>query len=104
MRKKETIVWVVMHYEYRRINGELLADCLLSRVSSTRRKAEEFIRCCSVSSYSWWQIYPKVVDGGDLPIKWNAIFYYSHRGTLLQSLPFKRAENAFLREEEKNRE
>src|SRR4051812_3903173 len=61
MKKKRTTVWVVMHYEYSRLKGELLVDCLQFHVSSTRKKAEEFIRRTWVSSYSWWQIPPHVV-------------------------------------------
>src|SRR5690348_1832563 len=104
MKKRRQTVWVVMHYEYRRFEGVMEVGCLLSHVSSTQKGAEAFICRCSVPSYSWWQLYPKVVDCDDLLIERHEIYYYSHRGTLLQSLPFKRAELAFKRAEENNQE
>jgi hypothetical protein len=104
MKNRQKTVWVVMHYEYMRLKGQLLVSCLQSHVSSTRRKAEEYIRSSSVSPYSWWQVHPHVVDCGveEWLTDGEEVYFYSHRGTPLRRAPFKRAEKAFLREEEKN--
>ena len=104
MKTKRTTVWVVMHYEYSRLKGVILVDCLQFHVSSSRKRAEKYIRSRSVSSYSWWQIHPHVVDCDDWKMEGDEVYYYSHRGTPLRSPPFKRAEKAFLREEAKYRE
>src|SRR5262245_45189133 len=104
MKKERSTVWVVMHYEYSRLKGVILVDCLQFHVSSTRRKAEKYIRDSLVASYSWWQIHPHVVDCNDWMSEGEEVYYYSHKGTPLRSPPFKRAEKAFLRQEEKNRE
>jgi hypothetical protein len=104
MRKKQKTVWVVMHYEIMGIPGALHVDCLQSHVSSTRKKAEKFIRDMWVYPFSWWQIHPHVVDCDDWLSEGEEVYYYSHRGTPVRSAPVKRAEKAFLREEEKNGE
>ena len=104
MRKKQKKVWVVMHYEILGIPGALHVDCLQFHVASTRKKAEKFIRAMWVYPFSWWQIHPHVVDCDDWLSEGKEVYYYSHRGTPLRFAPVKRAEKAFLRDEEKNRE
>jgi hypothetical protein len=78
-------------------------DCVQFHVSSSLKKAEEYIRSIIVFPYSWWQIYPHVVDDS-AGTDGETVFYYSHKGTPLRSAPFKRAEKAFKRDEEKHRE
>jgi hypothetical protein len=105
MKKRRKTVWVVMHYEYTRTGDALVIDCLQFHVSSSLKKAEEYIRSWWVYPFSWWQVHPHLVDDDD--VSWTEgkrVFYYSHKGTSLRAAPFKRAENAFKRDEEKNRE
>lgn len=103
MKKRRKTVWVVMHYEYIRWGRSMLVDGVQFHVSTSLRKAEEFIRGMWVYPFSWWQIYPYVLDDDDFVTEGETIYYYSHKGTPLRRPPYKRAETAFKRDEEKNR-
>jgi len=102
MKKNRKTVWVVMHYEYIRWGGIILVDGVQFHVSSSLKKAEKYLRGAIVFPYSWWQVYPYVLDD-DTGTEGETVFYYSHKGTPLRRAPYKRAESAFKRDEGKNR-
>jgi hypothetical protein len=97
MSKKKTItVWVIMHYE---IMFDDHIDSLQFHVSSTRKKAEEYIRKGCVAPYSWWQLHPHRLDhdswvDGEEGVE---VYYYSHTGKPLKSAPQKQALAAYQR-------
>lgn len=95
-KSKRSIVWVIMHYE---IMFDDHIDCLQFHVSSTRKKAEEYIRESGVTPYSWWQIHPHRIDhdsrvDGEEGVE---VFYYSHTGRPLKKVPQKKALVAYQR-------
>jgi len=87
--KKKTIVWLIMHYEFM-FEGTL--DCLQFHVSSTLKKAEAYVKKSGMMPYSWWQVYPYVIDEhGD----GDEVYYYSYKGKRLMKAPWKQARRAF---------
>ena len=104
MNKRRKTVWVVMHYEYIRWGGILLIDGVQFHVSSSLQMAEEYVRGVWVYPFSWWQVYPYILDDDDTGTEGETVFYYSHKGTPLRAAPLKRAEKAFLRDEQKNQD
>lgn len=96
---KKPTVWVVMHYEFMRSKREVVVDSMQFHVSSSRRKAEEFIRKGSVDSWSWWQIHPHVVDDDDWWHEGAEVYYYSYRGRPLLYAPFRQAMKAYEKEQ-----
>jgi len=90
------IVWVIMHYE---IMLDDHIDCLQFHVSSTRKRAEEYIHKSGMAPYSWWQLHPHRIDhdsrsDGEEGVE---VYYYSHTGRLLKSAPQKQALTAYQR-------
>ena len=67
-------------------------DSLQFHVSSSLKKAEEYVRSMGVEAHSWWQVHPHVVDADD---EGDEVHYFSHRGTRLKSAPMDRAIKAF---------
>lgn len=99
MKKERQTVWVIMHYEFMGLPESPHVDSVQFHVSSSLKKAEKYIRSRGVDAHSWWQIHPHVLDaeGVDEDTEGNEVYYYSHRGTQLNSAPMKRASNAFLK-------
>lgn len=95
-KKNPVIVWVIMHYE---IMFDDHIDCLQFHVSSTRKKAEEYIHKSGVAPYSWWQIHPHQIDHDfkNDSEEGVEVYYYSHTGRLLKSAPQKQAFAAYQR-------
>lgn len=96
MSLRKRTVWVVMHYEYMGLPDSPRVDSVQFHVSSSRDKAEEYIRDARMNSHSWWQVHPHVVDTSAFE-EGEEVYYYSHRGARLQSAPFRRAMAAFRR-------
>lgn len=94
MTARKRTVWVVMHYEIMGLLGSYRIDSVQYHVSSTLKKAEEYIRGTGVDSHSWWQVHPHVVDAVNFD-EGVEVYYYSHRGTRLNSAPMSRAIVAF---------
>ncbi|HQR07610.1 MAG TPA: hypothetical protein PLN21_12350 [Gemmatales bacterium] len=95
-KRKRPIVWVIMHYE---IMFDDHIDSLQFHVSSTRKKAEEYIDNHGMSHYSWWQIHSHRIDhdfknDGEEGVE---VYYYSHTGRPLKSAPQKQALAAYQR-------
>jgi hypothetical protein len=100
-RRKKT-VWVVMHYEFTKLAREVFVDSVQFHVSSSRRRAEKYIRERWVCPYSWWQVHPHVVDDDEwLHNEGDEVYYYSHRGRPLRSPPFRQALKAYKREQDR---
>jgi len=92
---KKKRVWVVMHYE---ITHDYSADCLQFHVSSSLRKAEQYITRYWMVPWSWWQIYPYVIDHDDcLGDEGEEVCYYSHTGKCLKVAQFTEAQQACIR-------
>ena len=96
MAKAKQVVWVIMHYEYMGLADMPWVDAIQFHVASTLVRAEKYIRGAGVSSHSWWQVHPHVVDGDD-PDEGDDVYYFSHRGTPLKSAPHARTLAAFRR-------
>jgi hypothetical protein len=91
---KQRIVWVVMHYEYVGFSDSPWIDAIQFHVSSSLARAETYICGTWVESHSWWQVHSHLVDATD-PDEGREVYYYSHRGTRLNSAPHARARAAF---------
>ncbi|MHC5540204.1 hypothetical protein ACYOEI_18450 [Singulisphaera rosea] len=94
MSQRMRTAWVVMHYEIMGLPDYYRIDSIQFHVSSSLEKAEEYMRRHFVSSYSWWQIHPHVVDTTNYD-EGREAYYYSHRVTRLKSPPMKRAIAAY---------
>lgn len=94
MGQRKRTVWVVMHYEIMGLPGSPRVDSVQFHVSSSLEKAEEYLRGSRVSSHSWWQIHPHVVDSADSD-EGEEVHYYSHRGARLKAAPTKRSIAAY---------
>jgi hypothetical protein len=94
MSKRERTVWVVMHYEIIGVPDDPQVDALQFHVSSSLRKAEEYVRKMWVDAHSWWQVHPHVVDAADCH-EGEEVYYYSRRGARLRAAPTGRAITAF---------
>ncbi len=95
-KRRRVTVWVVMHYEI--LHGEVV-DSVQFHVSSSLRRAEEYILKTYVVPWSWWQVHPHLVDhdcdrDGD---EGDEVYYYSHTGKSLKQAPVRRAISAFRR-------
>lgn len=97
MKKVKQVIWVIMHYEVMGLPENSHIDSVQFHVSSSRKKAEEYIRSSGVASHSWWQVHPHLLDakGDDAVVEGKEVYYYSHRGAPLKSAPIRRATNAF---------
>jgi hypothetical protein len=86
-----------MHYEFMGSPDVPQLDALQFHVSSSRKKAESYIRSCGVQSHSWWQVHPHTLDakGDDAFTDGEEVYYYSFKGTPLKSAPTERAFAAF---------
>jgi hypothetical protein len=102
MPKKKQMVWVFMHYEYMGAGSSERIDSVQFHVSSSRRKAEKFVREMWVQPFSWWQVHPYVVDADDWLSEGEEVYYYSHKGAPLRRPPYKRALRAWERDKVKN--
>jgi hypothetical protein len=100
-KRKPAKVWVVMHYEILGLKGRTRVDSMQFHVSSSRRKAEEYVRGIWVSPYSWWQVHPYVVDDVNWLYEGEEVYYYSHRGKPLRTAPSKQAMRAWVREQDR---
>jgi hypothetical protein len=102
MAKKQATAWVLVHCEYMGTGPCIYVDSLVSHVSSSRRRAEAYVRDVHVDPYSWWELREFVVDCKDHDRDGAAhveeVLFYSHRGTPLRRAPFKRARTAYDRE------
>jgi hypothetical protein len=97
MKRTKQTIWVIMHYEFMGLPQSLYIDSVQFHVSSSLKKAEQYIRDHTVDAHSWWQVHPHVLDA-DSDDEGNEVhYYYSHRGTSLKTPPMKRARAAFLR-------
>jgi hypothetical protein len=94
MSQRKRTVWVVMHYELMGLPDSPRIDSVQFHVSSSLEKAEESLRSSHVSSHSWWQVHPHVVDSADLD-EGEEVYYYSHRGARLKAAPTRRPITAF---------
>ena len=83
MSKKKQTVWVVVHYKFMGVEPCVRIDSVQFHISSSRRKAETYIREGWVVSWSWWQVHPHVLDAKPGEVEGEEVYYYSHRGTLL---------------------
>jgi hypothetical protein len=97
-------VWVVMHYEYIGLPECPHVDALQFHVSSSKRKAEAYIRRVIVDAHSWWQLHPHGIDSQDYLMEGDEVYYYSYRGAHLRSAPHKRALTAFQKHVDRNPE
>jgi len=86
-----------MHYEIMGRPESPHVDCIQFHVSSTRSKAETYVRAVSVASYSWWQVHPQSVDSDLEDDEGNEVYFYGHRGARLKSAPLKKAIASFHR-------
>lgn len=93
-RNKPT-VWVIMHYEFMGHPDSPWIDSVQFHVSSSRKKAESYIRGRVVDAHSWWQVHPHVLDANGADAEGDEAYFYSHRGTPLKSAPIERARAAF---------
>lgn len=86
-----------MHYEWMGLPSSPHIDALQFHVSSSKKKAEEYIYGSGVDAHSWWQIHPHVLDakGEEAIAEGQEVSYYSHRGTSLKSAPHTRTFKAY---------
>jgi hypothetical protein len=99
MRKDKKIIWVIMHYEIMGLPDSPYVDSVQFHVSSSLKKAENYICSRGVQSHSWWQVHPHILDAGgnDASVEGDEVYYFSYRGTPLKSAPINRAITAFRR-------
>ena len=91
--QKQKTVWVVMHYEIMGAEPHVVVDCVQFHVSSTLKKAEQYIRGRWVYPFSWWQVHPLIVDtDGD---ESNEVQFFGHRGKPLRKAPTQQAIRAY---------
>jgi hypothetical protein len=97
MKKRNQIVWVIMHYEFMGLPESPYIDSVQFHVSSSLIKAEKYVRERGVEAHSWWQVHPHLLDAkGDAQnTEGDETYYYSYRGTRLKSAPIERARTAF---------
>jgi hypothetical protein len=96
MGTRKRTVWVVMHYEVMGLPDNYRVDSVQFHVSSSRDKAEEYVRRVRVDAHSWWQVHPHVLDAADFA-EGEEVYYYSYRGARLRAAPTGRAVAAFRR-------
>lgn len=87
-------LWVVIHCEIMQIGADPIVDEMVFHVSSTRRKAEEFVKERGVMPYSWWRVQRFTVDETN---EEDLSFFYTHEGTRIDSPPTKKAITIFKR-------
>src|SRR5262249_41411584 len=101
LSSKNGEVWVVIHCEIMQFGDTPVIDEMVLHVSSTKRRAERYIKGRSVMDYSWWKIQRYRVDTvNDDDDDHGPVFCYTHRGTAIQSPPIKRAISRFKKQRE----
>jgi hypothetical protein len=89
-------VWVIIHCEIFHFGKEYVVDEMVFHVSSSKRKAESYVKEACVSSYSWWKVQYFDVDQSN---EKEVCFYYTYKGKAVTSPSSKQAIANFKKSE-----
>ena len=85
-------IYIVLHHEIFEDGEGFRDDEMVFFVVKRLRTALNYIKQCSVSPYSWWEIQEQRLDSQELP---ESLGHYGRRGGKLKSAPFERAIELF---------